>query len=436
MTNNKPFTLECRYFVWRLRARKGVWQADSRGNNKLKGRRFSLGTRDKEEAKKLVHALDEQMAVEVGLVAFRKTSESTEFDLTIEEGFAIYESHLSRPRAAGGPKKSTRKRYARIIRAFQTFLNSKRVQYWEQVNKQLLNDYAKERSRLCKDRTVVTEITLIQSILNYLQAEKKIDQRCAFKYKLARVNNTDRYCPTVEEMAAILAELGKHEADRWLYNAVAMLAHTGMRLSEIAQLTTCDIDLGKEFISVRDESEIDGSEKSTKNGYSRGVPMHPVVKTILQKLVMTGVEQRLFTGPRGGKLSSDTFGKHLRSKALKPLSGRFPHPRFPTITAHSLRHFFNSLCASSGISEQTTKDWLGHRTSSMSRYYFHRDDDASRRLIKQIQPLTTVTEQGDGASSQSSTEKPSERSIDISPSTDGGKLTNPEDHDTNITDAE
>ena len=436
MPKKNPFTVECRYFVWRLRARKGVWQADSRGNNQLKGRRFSLGTRDHVEAKKLVHALDEQMAVECGLVAFRKTSESTEFDLTIEEGFAIYESHLSRPRAAGGPKKSTRKRYGRIIRAFQAFLNSKRVQYWEQVNKQLLNEYATERSELCKDRTVVTEITLIQSILNYLLEEKKIDQRCAFKYKLVRVNNTNRYCPTVEEMAAMLTELDKDKADRWLHNTVAILAHTGMRLSEIAQLTTYDIDLNKELIYVRDESEIDGSEKSTKNGFSRVVPMHPVVRMILQNLGVTGVEQRLFTGPRGGKLSSETFGKHLRKKAIEPLSERFSHPRFRTITAHCLRHFFNSLCASSGISEQTTKDWLGHRTSSMSRYYFHRDDDASRRLIKQIQPLTDVIEQKDGTSSQSRAEQTSKRSTEILPSTDGGKLTNPEDHDTEITEAE
>ena len=66
---NNAITIECRYFKWRLRLRKnGYWQADSRGNNKLKGKRHSLGTKDLEEAKRLVHLLDEQMAAEQGLI--------------------------------------------------------------------------------------------------------------------------------------------------------------------------------------------------------------------------------------------------------------------------------------------------------------------------------------------------------------------------------
>jgi len=439
MTINKSFKLECRYFTWRLRLRSGVWQADSRGNNNLKGRRHSLGTRDFDEAKKLVHMLDEQMAVDFGLIQFRQQSESNEFNLTIEEGIAIYETHLARPRAAKGPKESTRKRYGRIIRAFVKFLRSKRVQFWEQVNKSLLNEYATERSKLYKTRSVATEITLVLCILKYLVEEKKLDQRCSFKYEVVRAKDSDRYCPTVEELKAILEKLKEHPNQLWLYRTVAMLAHTGLRLSEIAQLTTFDVDLKKELIYVRDESEMEGSEKTTKTGYSRVVPMHLVVKAILQKLVRDGIDRKLFVGPRGGKLSSDIFGNHLRLKALTPLSERFPHPRFKTITAHSLRHFFSSLCASSGVSEQTTKDWMGHRTSNMSRYYFHRDDDASRRIIKKIESLTDVpaedvpTSQDDESKLRG--EDSSNKSNEVPPKGVDGTITNPEDHDKG-TDAE
>jgi len=338
MSINKPTSVDCRYFTWRLRNRKGIWYADSRGNNKLKGRRHSLGTRDLDEAKKFVHVLDEQMAVDQGLIQFRQKSDSAEFNLSIEEGIAIYAIHLARPRAAKGPKESTRKRYGRIIRAFLRFLQEKRIQYWEQVTKQLLNEYAAERSKTYKTSSVVTEITLVLCILKHLIEEKKLDHGCAFKFEVNRPKESSRYCPTVSEVKAILDKLKKDPSQHWLFDAVAMLAHTGLRLSELSQLTTYDVDLKKELIYIREESENEFGNKSTKTGYSRVVPIHPAVKAILQKLIVTTKDQLLFKGPRNGALSSDTFGKHLRSKALAPLSKKFPHPKFLTTTAHSFRH--------------------------------------------------------------------------------------------------
>lgn len=129
---NNAITIECRYFNWRLRKRKnGMWQADARGNNKLKGRRHSLGTRDLDEAKKLVHLLDEQMAAEQGLISQQSILDRGEFNLTVDAGFNKYQTHIERPRAADGPKVGTRKRYERIMRAFRGFLDVKRIQYCE-----------------------------------------------------------------------------------------------------------------------------------------------------------------------------------------------------------------------------------------------------------------------------------------------------------------
>ena len=130
-----PLTAECRYFTWRLRQRKNeMWQADARGNNKLKGRRHSLGTRDVEEAKRLVHLLDERMAAEQGLISYQTLFNRGEFNLTIQAGFNAYQEHIERPRAAGGPKVSTAKRYGRALKAFREYLDQKHIQYFEQIS--------------------------------------------------------------------------------------------------------------------------------------------------------------------------------------------------------------------------------------------------------------------------------------------------------------
>ena len=115
--------------------------------------------------------------------------------------------------------------------------------------------------------------------------------------------------------------------------------------------------------------------------------MHPVVKEIIERRVKSDGDL-LFVGPRGGKLRSDTFGRSLRKLALVPLSKMFPHPRFKTITAHSLRHFFASICAANKVSEQTTMDWMGHRTSNMAKYYYRSNHKAAVQMIQQFEDFT------------------------------------------------
>jgi len=85
-----------------------------------------------------------------------------------------------------------------------------------------------------------------------------------------------------------------------------------------------------------------------------------------------------------------------------PLAEQFSHPRFQKITAHSLRHFFNSLCATSGISQQYVMDWMGHRTSAMTKHYFHSDDQAAQNYIKKLESPTDVPPQSSNSEPKSS----------------------------------
>ena len=205
----KPITVVCRHFKWRLRKREnGIWQADARGNKKLKGRRHSLGTRDPEEAKRLVHLLDERMAAEQGLISYQNLFNRTEFNLTIEAGFNAYQKHIERPRAAGGPALSTAKRYGRALRAFRAYLNQKNIQYFEQITKQLLDDFAAYREDACKDSSIVLELTTARQVLNFLRDEKLLSPDTHFRYRTKKPKKTKRrYCPLLKEANAILQVL-------------------------------------------------------------------------------------------------------------------------------------------------------------------------------------------------------------------------------------
>ena len=87
-----------------INPKKGVWQADGRSNKPNAGR-HSLGTRDLYEAQKLVHLLDEKMAVKLGLIRFVRRESEFGFNLPIDVGIEEYKEHIARPKIAGGPRK-------------------------------------------------------------------------------------------------------------------------------------------------------------------------------------------------------------------------------------------------------------------------------------------------------------------------------------------
>ncbi len=391
---NQSYRVDGRHFTWLLTTRNGYYQADGR-SNEIDLKRHSLGTQDFEEAKKLVHDLDLHMAVKLGLAEPHLLHQTTDFGLPIEVGFTVFRKHMKRPNAAKGIAASTQSRYERGLKAHERFFESKSLRYWEQVNEDVLDEFANWRSESCAESTVATELSLLSQVHRHLIRKKRLDPRHALDYPIYRPKETTRYCPTADEMKAILEQLGTLPDQLWLHDAVVILSHTGLRFGELAQMTYDDIEridgeeqTGKGFLHIRHESRQGG--KKTKSKYSRKVPIHTRVGAVLDSLPRSSDDDLLLHGPRGGKLRCDIFSEYLRKHVLKPLKPKFPHAQFQSITAHSLRHFFNSICAANNISQQAVMDWMGHRTDSMSKRYFHRDDEASLRNIEKIEPILDV----------------------------------------------
>lgn len=428
LKRNNAMTIECRYFKWRLRQRRnGYWQADSRGN-KVEGGRHSLGTKDLDEAKRAVHLLDEQMAAKHGLISYQNLFNRNEYNLTVDTGFAAYQEHIERPRAAGGPKPDSRKRYERIMRAFRSFLEKEKIQYCEQITKKTLNAYASHRGTSCMDSSIKLELLQVRTFLNFLREEKFLAAETHFTYRTKKPKKTKRrYCPKADEARAILRTLQQDPELRWLFHAAMMLLNTGLRFAEIAQMTSHDINLDFGVIWVLDEEEDDSSEKETKSGEDRFLPITPELRPILEQLV-TSEDRKLFTGPRGGHLRSDTFNDNLRLKALIPLKDRFPRTKFESLTAHGMRHFFRTHATHCGISKTEIDAWMGHDENSMSQRYFHEDIESACESIKKFKPLLSDQSDDnvfDNHADEENNSDTSHRNVE-----DGSNI-NPEDRDLN-----
>jgi integrase len=119
---------------------------------------------------------------------------------------------------------------------------------------------------------------------------------------------------------------------------VRLLAFTGCRKNEAANLLWSDVDFDRGRIHLR----------VTKNGKARYVPMIPDARTLLERLR----KERADAGDEEPVLNVREAQKAMDHAAEKVGMSRITH--------HDLRHLFATQCIEAGIDIPTVSRWLGH----------------------------------------------------------------------------
>lgn len=390
---DEPETHQCQFFNWPIYQRaNGVWYADGRSNG-ANTKRASLGTKDREEAICNLHQLDRIQAENLGLIP-RSASSLGKKRLTLVAGRRLFDDHNERPILVGGTKPSTRKRYRAILDKFLAFAPTIRVSEWNHVTERTLSEYAKHLSDQGYARkTVYGELNLLKTAFKWLCTEGHIDRK-PLKLKLRKAECERAYCYTSEEVNAMLKFCMQSNRLVWLHGVITALACTGLRISELASLRWSDIRFSERTLTIADESGFSDQQvsnrRSTKSSRSRRIPLRIELQALLQSLPKTDVY--VFRGPRGGRLKPDTVRNILVREVIEKLTPRFPKKfadqrSFEDGRLHSLRHYFCSVCANTGIPERIVMEWLGHADSEMVRHYYHLNDEESRRKMDQLPPI-------------------------------------------------
>lgn len=169
---------------------------------------------------------------------------------------------------------------------------------------------------------------------------------------------------TVEEESAILADLEHHGYDD-LRDLVVVLADTGLRLSEALGLDWADISLGERpRLTVW----------HTKNGEARTVPLTP-------RLV------EVFKG-REGSAKPFRMNRWSARDAWDRMRERLGYADDSQYVLHTLRHTCASRLVQRGVPITVVKEWLGHKTITVTMRYAHLSPDQLFDAVKVL---------GDGA---------------------------------------
>ena len=195
--------------------------------------------------------------------------------------------------------------------------------------------------------------------------------------RLPEDNERIRYL-SPEEVQKLYANLPD-----WLMPIVTVARHTGLRLSNILELSWKNVSLFRKVIIV----------EKTKNGEPLGLPMNQTAFNTLIKLKkVRHVDSNLVFPGQDGKKQS----RHRVSSAFKSACKRTGIKDF---RFHDLRHDFGSNLVQSGISIYSVKELMGHKDVKMTERYSHLSQE---KLRKDISALDAMTQNPPQSNSQKS----------------------------------
>jgi integrase len=386
MPNKKHEWITCLNYSWKLFQRNEVWYADGRP----KQRKYSLGTRHEQEARRNLARLDDAIAKH----ELKKLTDPTvkkEQAVAIEEGWRLYIESGNRPGFLQGHSPETTKKYNSMKARSTAFLAEQRVGWWHQLSENHLVEYAKAFDGQLSPRTIHHEVTMLVSVSNWLIRKKLISAECKLHLKLRKPDDSEAYCYTEEQVAAILEHCSSSAKLRQIDLLCRLLSHTGMRLGEALALRWSDIDFHSDFITIRDESFAKKSSRGRRRVKDKSTRRVPIAAGLHAELVAArpgSLSGWVFKSRTGQPLMQNNVREKFIRLVSKPLSKRFRHPKgepgFRDGRFHSFRHFFVSQCFVQGVDEGTIRSWLGHSDSRILELYRHLAEKDSQRLMQKL----------------------------------------------------
>lgn len=273
----------------------------------------------------------------------------------------------------------TIKAYTDDLEHFSQFLQAQfAVEQLDQIQPSMIRTWmAAFAVQKITPRTINRKISTLKSFFKYCLVREWI---AASPAKTIQVLKTKKRLPTYVESDQMdqLSQRDYFSDDldgRMEYLVVNLLYQTGMRVSELVNLKTTQIDFARTQIKVLG-----------KGNKERVIPISEVLaKTI--RLFMDEAGQ-LFPAYSGSFLLINGKGKHPGARQLYAIVKKY----LSLITTadkkspHVLRHSFATHLTSNGAELNAVKELLGHSSLATTQVYTHNSIDRLRDIHKKSHP--------------------------------------------------
>jgi site-specific recombinase XerD len=232
--------------------------------------------------------------------------------------------------------------------------------------------------------TVRRKLWVLSSFFGFLQDMGHVSGNPARRLPLPRLEQQVPVTLT-EADAQRLLEAAQRP---WHKCLVVLLLSTGMRRSEIAQISLEDVDLENRQLLVHG-----------KGAKERVVPLADQAASAIEQYLPHRVQtqsHRLFVSQFGEPISGRAISRMLaRTLAKAGLSGR-------GITPHKLRHTFATHLIRSGADIRTVQELLGHADIGTTARYLHSDVRTKLAAVEKLEGMLCNRGQRSGEANEES----------------------------------
>jgi len=158
--------------------------------------------------------------------------------------------------------------------------------------------------------------------------------------------------------------------------ALELLYASGMRVSEIVELTKEGLNLDVGFIKCKGKGD---KERVVPIGRSAKEAVTRYIEKVRPKLLKKGADPHLFLSRLGKKISRQSFWKMIKRCAKRARIKK-------EITPHTLRHSFATHLLERGADLRVVQEMLGHADISTTQLYTHIDKTRLKSIHKQFHP--------------------------------------------------
>jgi len=231
-----------------------------------------------------------------------------------------------------------------------------------------------------KETTTNRRLSSVKNMFEYLLDHKLIPENYAKSIRSAKIVRKKPHYLTVEQYKQLLAATNGYPQGLMYKTIITMLANTGLRISELLNLTLDDVQ-------GRDVLYITGKGKKERPVEISSALKEDIETYLISRETAGSKVPYLFISSHPRKLGANWVQKNFRRLAIK---AGLVNTKTKTnwVTPHVLRHSFASWLNDEGIDIKTIQELLGHSSITTTQIYTHIDRkkrvEAVRRVSEKI----------------------------------------------------
>ena len=267
--------------------------------------------------------------------------------------------------------------YNRDLTKFIKYLRTNKITSLDKVEEKDLEKYIKElNDNGFKSATVSRNIASLKAFFHYLNNEGVLSNDPTKSLKSPKIEKKIPEILTTDEVFALLEQPSGDSPKEIRGKAMLELLYaTGIRVSELINLETSDVNLKTSSILCRDGSK------------SRTIPYGKKAKDALTRylegareaIVDNKESTILFANCSGQKMSRQGFWKLIKHYAKKAGIES-------DITPHTLRHSFAAHLVENGADLRSVQEMLGHSDISTTQIYANMSHSHIREVYNRAHP--------------------------------------------------